>query len=142
MNYELFVLGAARRLARDVEEMSGIVTAMTALGMLFASNPPGIPTAGRPLTLTDYDRHGHPISQAARHYWQRWEHVLVDHGADRRRGIPSHKLATNDGWHITRAECNQALDAFAAATGHDVVLDRAFTRFLRAAARHSGFRVH
>ncbi|WP_258904066.1 hypothetical protein [Actinokineospora sp. UTMC 2448] len=122
--------------------MTGIIAAMASLGMLFPSTPLGIPSGGRAITLADYDRHGHPVTEAACQYWRRWKHLLADHAVDQAPGIPGHKLATNDGWHVTRTECAQALRAYTAAGRHPEVFGRALVPFLRVAARHDGFRVH
>ncbi|NKS29272.1 hypothetical protein GS534_00840 [Rhodococcus hoagii] len=69
---------------------------------------------------------------------------------DRRRsryGIASHKLCgSNDGWWVTREECEQALEAWEKAGRPDVddlgggPLGDTIP-FLRAAAAHHGFRV-
>lgn len=113
---------------------------MTALGMLVASCAPAAPAGGRALTCADFDPAGRPHSAAARDYCARWHGVLGDRSSADGRGIPEHKLATNDGWHVTRQECAEALVAHAQAD-HPPLVVPGFTRFLHAAARHHGFRV-
>lgn len=62
---------------------------------------------------------------------------------DERPGIAAHKLCrTNDGWWVTRAECESALKLWERA-GEPPVVDRLgdVLPFLRAAAEYEGFRV-
>ncbi|RSN26516.1 hypothetical protein DMC63_01385 [Streptomyces sp. WAC 05977] len=70
--------------------------------------------------------------------------VLDWHGPEDKTGIPVHKVcSSNDGWHVTKAECEQALAAYrkAMADGgaHPEAFDDDVIPFLECAAAHDGF---
>lgn len=77
------------------------------------------------------------------------ENAVLDwHGNDPDRpGIPVHKVcSSNDGWHVTKQECQQAVAAYelAMANGatHPQVFQDDVLPFLRLAAEHEGFETH
>lgn len=76
------------------------------------------------------------------------DRVLSWHGDDPdAHGIPCHKVwSSNDGWHVTRVECEQALTAYrervAAGAEHPRAFGDDFIPFLELAAQHDGFEVH
>ncbi|GAA2678889.1 MULTISPECIES: hypothetical protein [Actinosynnema] len=121
--------------------------AMLDLGMAHASPVPQFPD-GDHLDRSDF-RDGEAVTYRARAYVQALELVRVDHGShgdDWLPGIPVHKLASGDDWHVTAQECTEALAAYESATGSGALHPAAFADdlvpFLRTAARHGGFRVH
>lgn len=92
---------------------------------------------------------GEPVTERAKLYTQALERTLTEHDADAAEylpGIPTHKLASNDGWHVTDKECAEALAAYEmaiqAGAEHPAAFDDDVIPFLRTAANHQGFRVH
>jgi len=121
--------------------------AMVGLGMAYPSPVPEFPDSDH-LDRGDF-RDQQPVTDRARAYLQALERTRVDHGshgAARLPGIPVHKLASGDGWHVTAEECGEAVAAYEFATTTGTPHPDAFADdvlpFLRTAARHDGFRVH
>jgi hypothetical protein len=121
--------------------------ALVALGMAFDTPVPEFPDSDH-LDRTDF-RDDEPVTDRARRYHQQRERVLADHdtGAqDYQPGIPTHKLSSADGWHVTDKECTEALAAYAAArragATHPAAFGADVIPFLRTAAAFAGFRVH
>lgn len=117
--------------------------ALVKLGMAFPSPVPALPD-GDHLDRGDF-RDGQPLTDRARDHWQALELAWVDHGDAEMSGIPTHKLASGDDWHVTARECSQALAvydlALTAGVEHPAAFADDFVPFLRTAARHQGFRV-
>jgi hypothetical protein len=124
-----------------------LCSALVALGMAFDSLVPQFPDSDH-LDSTDF-RDDRPVTDRSRRYLQERARVLADHGTDMEEylpGIPTHKLASADGWHVTDKECGQALAAYEAAlldgTAHPADFGEDLIPFLRAAAAAEGFLVH
>jgi hypothetical protein len=94
---------------------------------------------------THWDDAGEPVSDEARSYQDVVDRVLVTHGEGHAPGIPLWKFSSNDGWHVTAVECEQALDAYVRYRADDNEHPEEFRDdvipFLRLAARHDGFKV-
>lgn len=121
--------------------------AMVGLGMAHPSAVPEFPDSDH-LGRDDF-RDEQPITDRARAYMQALARTQVDHGthgAVRQPGIPTHKLTSGDGWHVTADECTEALAAYELATTAGAPHPNAFAAdvvpFLRRAARYDGFRVN
>ena len=116
MTYELRIRGARGELQRGHGAMWVLVEDAVALGMAFPSRPP-------PFSGVDH---------------------LRAHEGDT-PGIPAHKLRSNNGWHVTREECVQALatydEAVAGGAAHPESFREDLVPFLRTAAAHDGFEV-
>ena len=153
MDYDMYVQGAP-----DTEQdtylrrgfFGGIAQLrmeLVRLGMGFGSPMPEFPENDF-LDRTDF-RDGEPISERAKRYMQALEQTLAEHGTGDDEyvpGIPTHKLSSNDGWHVTDKECAEALAAYEAAMQAGIPHPAAFADdvipFLRAAANYQGFRVY
>ncbi|RAS59497.1 hypothetical protein C8D87_114109 [Lentzea atacamensis] len=124
-------------------ETTALCNALVELGMAFPSPVPEFPD-GDHLDRSDF-RDEQPITSRAREYLQALELVRADHGDTGMPGIPTHKLASGDGWHVPAHECAQALAAYdlarAAGAEHPAAFADDFIPFLRTAARYQGFRV-
>lgn len=86
------------------------------------------------------------IGERATEYEAEVNRVLDWHGPEI-PGIPVHKICTtNDGWHVTRAECDAALHLYESAIRdgkpHPEAFRDDFVPFLRCGAQHDGFEVH
>ncbi|MGW4527817.1 hypothetical protein [Amycolatopsis sp. NPDC004378] len=153
MGYEMHVQNAP-----DFEETTRIergftlgttrlCQAMIALDMAHPSPVPDFPASDH-LDRHDFDGE-QPATDRARTYMQALADIQADHGtrgAARLPGIPSHKLTSGDGWHVTPDECAEALIAYELATiagaPHPAAFADDVVPFLRTAACHGGFRVH
>ncbi|UUV32113.1 hypothetical protein NQK81_01310 [Amycolatopsis roodepoortensis] len=131
-----FTLGTAR-----------LCEAMVALGMAHPSPVPDFPDSDH-LAAADFDGE-QPVTDRARDYLRALAALQVDHGthgANRRWGIPTHKVSSGDGWYVTADECNEALSAYENArvvgAPHPDAFADDVVPFLRKAARFGGFRVH
>ncbi|MFI6029481.1 hypothetical protein [Amycolatopsis magusensis] len=111
-----FPLGTAR-----------LCQAMIELGMAHQGSMPDF-SASDPLDRSDFVDE-QPATDRARIYMQALAEVQADHGTDRLPGIPAHKLASGDGWHVTVLECVESVGAYELAV-------------TAGAARYGGFRVH
>jgi hypothetical protein len=126
-------------------ETTELIEALVELGMAFPSPTPDLPD-GDHLDRSDF-RDEQPITDRARDHLQALEVARIDHGGTDQPGIPTHKLASGDHWHVTAGECAQALAAYeltVAVPGgaeHPASFAGDFIPFLRAAARCGGFRV-
>ncbi|WNV83134.1 hypothetical protein [Umezawaea sp. Da 62-37] len=121
--------------------------AMVALGMAHPTPVPQFPYSDH-LDRDDF-RDDQPVTDRAHAYLRALEQTRTDHGSRghaRLPGIPVHKLASGDGWHVTAQECREALAAYQLATTtgtpHPAALGDDVLPFLRTAARHNGFRTH
>lgn len=81
------------------------------------------------------------VGEDAQDYIAKLEAYLSDRrGAG--RGVAVWKLCnTNDGWHVTQAECDEAMAAWEEA-GRPAMSQDDIIPFLRAGADHDGFEVH
>lgn len=153
MGYELYVPNApdqeaATRIERGFSlGTTRLCQAMIELGMAHPSAVPEFPDDDH-LDRGDF-RDEEPVTYRARAYMQALELTRVDHGThgdERLPGIPVHKLASGDDWHVTAQECDEALAAYESATIAGTPHPDAFADdvvpFLRTAARYGGFRVH
>lgn len=132
-------------LRRNIFGMHPTVEAMVELGMAFWSEHGPFPEYPG---YEHFDAEDEPVTDEGREYAARVAKLLSWHGDDpQAQGIPSHKFTSNDGWHVTKQECEQALAAYdaAMAAGH-VHPERWFRDdlipFLRHAAAADGFEVH
>lgn len=84
------------------------------------------------------------VGTRSKEYEAEIERVLRFHGPEI-PGIPMHKFCSNDGWIVTREECQAALGLYEFALrdgkGHPDAFGDDFIPFLRQAARHKGFEV-
>jgi len=85
--------------------------------------------------------------ERAAEYEQAAQAALSWHGVADIPGIPVHKVCTsNDGWHVTKLECQAALGIYreriAAGAEHPAAFRDDFIPFLEVAAQHDGFEVH
>lgn len=119
------------------------------LGMAYSSPLPDFPDNDH-LDRTDF-RGDQPVSERAQRYVQVLERTLAEHGTgplvdDYVPGIPLHKLSSADGWHVTAAECTEALTTYSGASragvAHTAAFDPDVLLFLRTVADHGGFRVY
>lgn len=153
MGYEMHVQNApdyetATRIERGFTHgTTSLCQAMIDLAMAHPSPVPDFPASDH-LDRRDFDGE-QPATARARAYMQALAEVQADHGTRgtaRLPGIPTHKLASGDGWHVTADECAEALAAYELATTSGAAHPAAFADdvipFLRTAARHGGFRVH
>jgi hypothetical protein len=85
------------------------------------------------------------ISDAAKNFEAATAEHLRWHGPEI-PGIPLHKFCSNDGWHVTREECQAALVRYELAIGNGEPHPEEFSDdlipFLRAGARYDGFEVY
>lgn len=155
MGYDMYVRGAAKDaddgyLRRNIFGMHPTVEAMVTLGMAFWSPSPGFPKSPEPyeehIRWDDQVEDDVPVTAEGQTYVERLASALSTHGECRTPGIPSHKFTSNDGWHVTREECEQALAVYDKAIGdgatHPDLLRDDVIPFLRCAAQHDGFEVH
>jgi len=92
-----------------------------------------------------------PVTQEARDFVAAVDRYYRD-SRDERPGIPIHKLIGNDGWWVTKVECQSALKLFEMELASNFYADNTdqsieeqlvdFVPFLEAAAKHGGFRVY
>lgn len=151
MGYDMSVKGAAANtehdyLRRNIFGMHPTVEAMVGLEMAFWSPSPEFPKSWPDYSdCAHWDAEGEPVSGEARGYQERIQRLLATHGECRTPGIPSHKFTSNDGWHVTREECEQALEiyekALANGRAHPEFFRDDVIPFLRCAAKHDGFEV-
>lgn len=156
MGYDMYVRGAAKDaehgyLRRNIFGMHPTVEAMVSVGMAFWSPSPGWPKVPQPyedhVRWDDKVEDEVPVTAEGQAYLERVESARSTHGETRTPGIPSHKFTSNDGWHVTREECEQALAAYdqavtAGGADHPKYLMDDVLPFLRCAAQHDGFEVH
>lgn len=156
MVHDLYLQGAPTRrrslrhhLRLDTARHIALQEPLTRLGMLVPSTAPPPPQPPRPFGDEDFAPDGRPITAAALAYQQARARWLADPGVlatQCHHGIPSHKLVTNDGWHVTTAEATHAVHAYDTARDHGERHPPEFADdlvpFLRAAARYAGFLVH
>ncbi|WP_370973926.1 hypothetical protein [Amycolatopsis sp. cg9] len=153
MGYEMHVPSApdfetTTRIERGFAHgTTSLCQAMAELDMAHPSPVPDFPASDH-LDRHDFDGE-QPVTDRARAYMQALTQVQADHGthgAARLPGIPWHKLASGDGWHVTGDECAEALAAYeialAAGADHPAAFADDVIPFLRTAARYGGFRVH
>ena len=152
MNYQWTIMaddttGHTRTIERShVTDTARLCAAMTSLGMVHPTPFPDFPDSD-PLTGDDF-RDEQPITDRSHAFLRALRAVRIDHGShgdDRVPGIPGHKLASCDDWHVTAPECAEALRAYDAArtagTPHSAELADDVVPFLREAAAFRGFRV-
>lgn len=122
---------------------------LVAYGMGFYSPTPPWPKSPSPFeNHVRYDEDTDEeigLTQDGRHYLERCAHIIWTHGETTTPGIPLHKFSSNDGWHVTRIECAQALEAYEKALprlGHPEEFRDDFIPFLHVAVKRDGFTVH
>ncbi|MFI6029466.1 hypothetical protein [Amycolatopsis magusensis] len=144
MDFTLTIPGTPQQLPRSFEDMGKVRAALVQFGMAFESPAPEFPESDH-LTGADYCPAGLPRSLAAVLYERARLHALTEHGDFDDPAIPSHKLASADGWRVTAGECAAAVTAFDAARmlglARPAALDDEVVAFLRAAAALEGCRV-
>ncbi|WP_017975764.1 hypothetical protein [Actinopolyspora halophila] len=149
MGFDMFVQGTTgqhphRYLRRSVFSMLATSQHMVDLGMAFASDRPEFPDSCH-LSGEDFSEEGAPVTEQARTYLAQLEETLSAHGGSG-TGIPLHKFDSNDGWHVTAAECSAAVQAYehtiAGGAAHPDEFADDVIPFLRTAARCDGFRVY
>lgn len=134
---------------RNIWGMPRVVEAVVEMGMGFDSFPylahrPSWPSCEQ--YGVHYDAEGEPAGPRAEEYKAALNAVLDWHGPEI-PGIPIHKLCeSNDGWHVTAAECLSALQlyrrALEAGKPHPEAFGDDFIPFLIAATKCDGFEVH
>ena len=145
MTYDLYVrdlsVGCAdAALHPGHGSMWELVEDAVALGMAFHSAAPAFPDdPGDEHVGFEGDREV-GRTDVGRAYVERKQAALSAHGGDV-AGIPAHKLRSNHGWHVTRAECLAALASYDKAATHPASFRDDLIPFLRCAAEHDGFEV-
>jgi hypothetical protein len=125
--------------------MVKLVAAMLSWRMAVDGGPPPKFPLWAVYGVSDFDSAGRPVGGQATDYETALARILGGHGQTDQEGIPTHKLSTNLGWHVTADECTAALRHFNAgvAAGRDAtVFGKKLLPFLRAAAAGDGFEVH
>jgi hypothetical protein len=153
MGYDMYVKNAPsdhghNYLRRNIFGMFPTVEAMVDLGMAQWTDHDAFPPPPSPYeTHVDYDDNDQQIglTDEGKKYLEAVKQHLVAHVGDQ-PVIPSHKFTSNDGWHVTKGECAEALKAYDAAmadgTDHPARFYDDLIPFLRLAAEHDGFEVH
>lgn len=149
MGYDMHVRGVGEDaehgyLRRNIFSMHPTVEAMVSLGMAFWSPSPEFPR-DYPSGEGHWNDESQPLTDEARAYKEKETRLLATHGETRTPGIPAHKFTSNDGWIVTREECEQALAAYDMAitlgAKHPDFFRDDVIPFLRCAASHDGFEV-
>lgn len=126
--------------------MARIVTTMGKLNMTVDGGPPPKFPLWAVYGVSDFDSGGRPLGERATDYEAALERILSWHGHTDDEGIPTHKLSSNLGWHVTAEECTAAVRSFECwhEQGQDCpsVFGDKLLPFLRAAMTHDGFEVH
>lgn len=139
-------------LRRGIFGMGRYVDVLVQLKMAFEAPQPEWPTPTFPddeyETHIGYDENtGQTVglTPEGRTYVRRVEQVKETHSECGTPGIPTFKFSSNDGWHVTRDECAQAIVAYEiamkAGVAHPAELDVDTIPFLHAAAYEDGFEV-
>lgn len=139
-------------LRRNIWGIGRFCDALLDLGMGFDSPTPEWP---RDLDNVKYEDHVAydeklecevGLTDRGRTHLRRTELVRSTHSECGTPGIPLFKFSSNDGWHVTVIECQQALtiyeSAMAAGTPHPDAFHTDTIPFLRLAAEEDGFEVH
>lgn len=155
MGYDMYIRGAEgdrgsdeNYLRRNIWGGTHFAEALIDLGMGF--NAEGTrPAWPEPDAFgVEWDDEGDVVGDRAAEFRAAEDAVKDWHGDDPgRKGIPVHKVAgTNDGWHVTKQECEQAVaayrEAMEAGRPHPKIFDRDAMPFLIRAAKHDGFETH
>ena len=112
-------------LGRNIAGMMWMLDDLLKLKMAFHAPPPAWPTP----PFDSYEEHvgwseeierSVGITPEGREHVRRCEVVRSTHSECGTPGIPTFKFSSNDGWHVTRDECAQALGLY-----HDAMLNGA-----------------
>lgn len=151
MGYDVYVRGAQEgdepTYFRRSIWISNFLNALVELNMGFWSPAPIWPTPPEPQDehlSFDVDDEYVALTDEGREYLRRVESTKSTHGECRTPGIPTHKFSTNDGWHVTRDECAQALESYRRALLvrlHPTEFRDDFIPFLIVATTRDGFEV-
>lgn len=159
MGYDMSVRGAPADtehdyLRRNIFAGYPFGLAMIELGMGFdAGNPPEWPEESaygveyKEWQDAEGKWQGGYVGDRAAEYEQAMTDVRDWHGPVDKNGVPCHKIwGSNDGWHVTKKECEQALDAYRAAIAagktHPGIFGDDAIPFLECAAKFDGFETH
>lgn len=134
---------------RNIWGIGHLRDALIEMGMGFDPSPFGVDHPAWPTPqeygVTDWNDEGEPVGGRAAEFKAAQEKVLAWHGPEI-PGIPVHKFCSNDGWHVTKVECQSAIDLYEFAIrdgkAHPEAFGEDFVPFLREAARCDGFEVH
>lgn len=137
---------------RNFFRISQFVNALVSYGMAFEAPPPEWPSLPDD---SDYDDHVEwnddlerevALTPEGQRYLDRMESARSTHSECGTPGIPTFKFSSNDGWHVTVDECQQALLAYQRALELGIPQPEEFygdfIPFLRHAAEQDGFEVH
>lgn len=139
-------------LRRNIWGANSLADAMIKLGMAYSvEQSPRFPDPDD-YGVISWNDEGEPVGQRAEEYQSAVNEVLAQHPLDSLGtadvpGVPVHKICgSNDGWHVTAQECQQALDVYrkrmAEGDQHPESFCDDVIPFLEACAQGDGFETH